>query len=869
MLCTLYWRYSVALPWVLALLATTAVVLVFLYLPPLRRMSGGLRWLMPLLRLFAMGALVVSILRPVISRPRNDRERGPVLVLLDNSRSMGVVDTGRAPGQWVAIAAALGRLPGSLRDTDLQEVQHTCDRLSLLADDVARARAERDYAKLSGGSVESATLRLNQKIHELQSTAHDAADSAAKFAHGESLERSLAYLSSAPAGTDQEVWLDHLAERAHAAATDAEQDRITNDSALYRSDVTVRDACEPLQSMSRLELSRTVAMDNTAGLASRLGPDVPVVVYTVGNRTAPVPASVLHASESAGAIAADGDSTNLTTGIHSALASLGNTPVRAIVLFSDGRQVDADSPQVPVTGVPVFTFGAAARSGLRDLTITDVSLPSAVYVGETIDVRVLVRAIGLTGQSTVITLQNDGNTQSRVLKIGDDRPMPVDFKWTAKTGGAQRLVVEAARLPGELSLVNNRVERWVKVFTRKSRIGIAASGDGQDVEIARRAISATPWAELTQVAVGNTGKIPWSPGQISQMDVVLLSGIRANAFSPQQWDAIARLSEESGGSVILAPADNGSLGDTNPVLAKLLPFARSGSVGWRIWPTDHGGFQLGPAAGVHALDFGDSGDAFWPTLAPVSRYLPIAPLKQGVRTLLVESESGTPVLTESRLGRGRVFCIGTNETWRWRASNPEYPERFWGQLLRYASSDPYQAHDGAVSLDADHIAVTPGRPIRLRVRIAAGSRDPASVKALLFLDGKLISQRPLISTGFKGSGIFETTVADLPEGDYEIQADAGLTLGRPRIPLHVHPSSEAEMVDLSGDEGWLRRLAESGGGQYFRFDQTGQLPQRLLDLPVDLSHPVELSLWDSQYLYALVLGCFAAEWGLRKRFGLA
>jgi hypothetical protein len=34
-------------------------------------------------------------------------------------------------------------------------------------------------------------------------------------------------------------------------------------------------------------------------------------------------------------------------------------------------------------------------------------------------------------------------------------------------------------------------------------------------------------------------------------------------------------------------------------------------------------------------------------------------------------------------------------------------------------------------------------------------------------------------------------------------------------------------------------------------------------------HPIEIRLWDSTYLFVFVVGCFAAEWALRKRLGLA
>ena len=43
----------------------------------------------------------------------------------------------------------------------------------------------------------------------------------------------------------------------------------------------------------------------------------------------------------------------------------------------------------------------------------------------------------------------------------------------------------------------------------------------------------------------------------------------------------------------------------------------------------------------------------------------------GVGALLVERDSNSPVMTESRLGLGRVFFMGADETWRWRFKSGE------------------------------------------------------------------------------------------------------------------------------------------------------------------------------------------------------
>ncbi len=867
MVSAIYWQYSQAMPWVLVLLVVAGASVVWLYPPQLRQVPRPARWLMPSLRLIAVSAIIVSILRPVISRPRQQAERGPVLVLIDHSRSTGVVDVNRPLGQWVAVAAALGRLPAGVRNPDYQNLQRDCEQLSSAVENVVRARAERDYAKLSGNAVEAAVARLEQNTRDVTSLARDAGEHAARLPRAAALQRTLAYLSGAPAGVDAESWLDPLTERARTAVFQAEQARTAEDAELFQNQPEVQDACAPLQSMSRLALAEAVVTDPAAGLVHRLDPRIPLKAFGVGDRVTPIIIDDLGGPDRPSTLEPDGNRTDLLSGIRAALARGADTPARAVVLFSDGRQINADPTNgINTAAVPIFCVSTAARLSFKDVSITDATVPATAFVGEPVVVRAVVRAVGFNGSSTEVALLRGNDRFTQRVTFPDDRPVVVEFRLTFDQGGPQRLWIEAGGLPGEISVENNRVDRWIKIFDHPLRIGIAGV-PGQDPEIARRSLAQARWASPVELAVGNSGKIDWSPAQIARFDVLLLTGTRASGFGPDQWDAVSKLVTDQGGSVILVPGDGGSFDAKNPTLARLLPFARAGATDWRIWPGIRPGLRVTAAPGFHGLDFADPADSLWQSLAPIWRYVPITPLKQGVRPLLVESESGTPLLTESRQGHGRVFCFGARETWQWRETNAEYPERFWRQLFRYAGGEPYESRNAGVQLDCDPASVEPGRPVRVRVRLTSAGPDPATVKVRFVSDGKTVREITLSSTGPKGAGLFEAVVSDLTEGDYDVQADAGQ--GKPFTTLHVRTSSEDEMTDLSGDDGWMRRLAESTGGKFLRLDQIDQLPGRLNDMPADPTRPIELRLWDGPYLFSLVVGCLTIEWGLRKRFGLS
>jgi len=67
----------------------------------------------------------------------------------------------------------------------------------------------------------------------------------------------------------------------------------------------------------------------------------------------------------------------------------------------------------------------------------------------------------------------------------------------------------------------------------------------------------------------------------------------------------------------------------------------------------------------------------------------------------------------------------------------------------------------------------------------------------------------------------------------------------------------------------MRRLTESTGGAAMTLDELPTLPQTISSHRRTISREASFALWDSPYLFALVVGCLATEWAMRKRAGLA
>lgn len=896
MLCLLIWESLTNWPLVAALGLALSVAVLWLY-PGQIKGSGIGGFGAALLRWAAVVALGLSLLKPVVLRPRSADQSGAVLVLIDCSKSMSVTDPGRTPAERVALAAALGKLPPGARSDLGSALASSLDQLAARAEDVIGAQADVDYARVSGRGIAEKQARLHEMIHRYTAGVHNIAERTALARQGTELSQRLKELEVVPASSPSDGWVGQLRSRiarAHLAAVGFQS---VADESLYKSDATVRAVCDGVAKLSRLTLAEQALFGPGSGLIARINPDGPVSVLSIRQGLHPLPFA-RGGKPLLGTVAADGNDTDLTGALTAALSGPSHGPLRAVVLLSDGRQVggrrDLISSLHP-SGVPVFTVGVAPEH-TPDVSITSVILPTtSAFPGETLEGDVLVRrqedvrppaelhvttAAGEQIEHLVERPQRGGRER------GDDSVAHFAVPIAPPSGEpAERIVFSVPPEPGEATTENNRVERWIKVSADRLKVAVCTAAPSWDFQYLRGALSRRPWVRLeSEILDPERPRLSMTREDILDHDLMILSDLPVDALDVNQWDAINTLVSARGGSVILIAGTNYPLADyaRQPIARLLLPFQTfdRAKLSWKQWPGELPAFHfiptpIGEREALRLREDPDTGSRAWEELPGVYRYLqlPEKDLWPGVQKLLLESSSNAPVLTERKLGAGRVFFLGLNETWRWRLKNGERDaDRFWRQLIRYAAGEPYAASNGPISLDIDKVAIAPGEVVHVRARSRGGrsSRDNAASCSLDIVRGsKAISTRLLRATG---GGQFAGDVSDLPEGDYRLRLRGTAADGSDvavQLPLRVAASSEAEMRDISGDPSMLARIARASGGQYLPIEQIDRLPERMAALADSESQYVRHPLWNSPLLFLFVLACFAGEWALRKRLGLA
>ena len=226
-----------------ALIAVLATA--WLYGTQVKAVRRPWRWLMPLLRMTAFVALSIALLQPTMLRPRTVEEAGAVVVLVDTSRSMGIVDAARTPAQRVALADTLGKFPADLRPQPSATMGAAVNGLRQLVEAAIRARNEFDYAAIAGRNVDAASARLKMWIQKLRATA-------VQLSPAKPLKDQIdALADDAPLEA-----LEEVAKKIDAAADDLTSSQSAADEALYNANAVVHTAADAVGALSRSELAR-------------------------------------------------------------------------------------------------------------------------------------------------------------------------------------------------------------------------------------------------------------------------------------------------------------------------------------------------------------------------------------------------------------------------------------------------------------------------------------------------------------------------------------------------------------------------------------------------------------------------------------
>lgn len=578
-------------------------------------------------------------------------------------------------------------------------------------------------------------------------------------------------------------------------------------------------------------------------------------------------------------------------------------PIGAIVVLTDGRSTDRLSPAVlrrlESERVPVFAVPLGSPDPVRSVALDRVEHAAIAFAQDTVSVRARVAWSGQppVGAEVELVDRATGEVLDRATLETADDPESDHAAWVtlvASPPGPGRMDLEArVRATGDdIDPDDNSEGVAIEAIERPLRVLYVDGGPRWEHRYLKNLLLREPSIDASVLLLasgrqyaqeGDTliPKLPRSPEEWDEYDVVILGDVSGELFGAEQLANLAEHVATRGAGVLWMAGPGATPGTWLETPASpLLPMRAAPGAG-RSEPVTASATPEADRLGVLRTDetgrawddrLSDPG-AGWTRLQWSQAIAPEA-IKPGVSVLGtasgVVSGEESPLVMSMRFGSGRSVYVATDEIWRWRYGRGEtIPERFWVPLIRMLArgrvesalgagvlrvrpDQPLPGTPGVIELEVFDQGVIDQMPERVRARVvrADGRREEIELRGEgATRTGEWVPDAP---------GSFTVELIDGPAELLALSTDARV----------IEPGDER--ADLNTDHPFLAGLAERTGGRTVSPGETDRLGEWIPNRSrVHAGTPIIETLWDRWGVLLGLLALLTVEWVGRRLTRLA
>jgi hypothetical protein len=595
--------------------------------------------------------------------------------------------------------------------------------------------------------------------------------------------------------------------------------------------------------------------------------------------------------------------THINDGLRQLVTETSDLPVGAVVLLSDGSENSLDgSGDLALETIhalrnrrlPVHTVGFGNAQAAHDIELNDVRVTSRAMTGSRIPATVSFHQTGYAGSKAILAIRDGDKTlDSREVTLGADGATQVEtIFFSPGDAGVKSLHFSLGPLANEENVANNAVTRLVGVTDDKRRILYVEGEPRWEYKFIRRAEDDDKIVQVASMLRTTENKIyrqgindpkelengfPVRPEDLFGYQGIILGSVEAGYFTPLQQELLREFVDRRGGGLLFL-GGRFSLGDGGwggsslvDLLPTYLPSSRS------TFHRDPATVELTAAGSdspiTRLMDDPAKNIDRWKKLTYLMDYQEAGTAKPGA-AVLIQMNAGArklPLLVTQNYGRGRTAVMATSGTWRWQMSQPlgdTAHDVFWKQLLRWLVLDS----PGQVMVTAANHTLMDDGHIELSANVRDKEYQPApDAKVTAHLIGPNgISVMLDMTPAADKPGVFHATwTADKP-GSYlaEVTAAKGSQeLGSDTFPFERIDGVAENFHTLQNRE-LLEKLATETGGRYWRPDELSRLPNEISYSDAGISVRDIKELWNMPVVFLWLLLLMAAEWLLRRKWGV-
>ncbi len=372
------------------------------------------------------------------------------------------------------------------------------------------------------------------------------------------------------------------------------------------------------------------------------------------------------------------------------------------------------------------------------------------------------------------------------------------------------------------------------------------------------------------------GGFPKTAEELFKYRAVIIGDVEAGFFTPDQMSLLQRFVSERGGGFLMhggaesfidGKFDRTAIGDLLPIYLDQPAAAPAGDLHLNL--TREGWLQ--PWARLRDNEPDEKkrlGEL--PNFLIFNRSGAVKPAAMVVATV-TDGQTQYPALVTQRFGRGRTAALLVGDLWHLGLGDEERQkdlQKAWRQIVRWLVADvPEQIELRAEPQPGEEV-------VPLQVRAHTSSFDPLDNASVTLKVTPLGATQPITLTATPSTsepGLYEASYVPHDTNGYRVEAtvtdENGAVAGRAKTGWTTDLTGE-ELRSLAANRPLMESVAQKTGGEVLT--PTG-LATFIRQLPAKHAPITELwtqPLWHTPAVFLLALGCFVAEWGLRRWKGL-
>ena len=694
---------------------------------------------------------------------------------------------------------------------------------------------------------------------------------------------------------DQRKRSEDIASAAVALGMVSLEDDTEADRTVMQLDTKQRQA---IASSSRLDLGKSVLTQSGRQIFESLGESLDVSYHAFGQSPRLISDNEVMITEDLMGLEAKEPGTSITASLE-AVASSGGIPPAGIVLLSDGidnaksQRSEVVLQNLGVRGIPVYTVPIGLTDP-DDVSIRNIVMQEVAYSGDKVPVRVQIQSKGYERRTArLAVLLNDRRVSSRIVRFaGGLQFEEVDFHVDVYEKGAAQIDVIIEPFDDEISTVNNRVSRSVRIVNEKVNVLYIEGNARWEYRYLRAILKRDPRINATFIA-SNVGpevarnspehieRFPNDREDAFQYDLVILGDVDASFFTDDELRLLEELIRDRGASLLMLCGPMYSPGSyTGTPVQAMLPVRFDTEAGWKkiaesVYPvlTREGRSSL-----VMTLENEvELNDRIWSRMAPMDQLPPLLSAKPGATVLAVLSDSTArdqsyPLVAWQRYGTGKCMSIASDRLWRLRyRTGDKYHWRVWSQCIQFMTLSRLMGEHKRIRLETDRSVYAVDGQCRLYAHVLDDSFDPVVQPVfevyVLSIDGgqakQLVSLRPDKSQ----PGLYEGYFAPPDPGRYRLEANENDQRISSTTEFQVADVRQ-ELIDTDMSLAHLQRIANLTGGASLGIRELSKLSSLVNDRLITTKVRSERPLWDNSLVALLLVALLGAEWILRRRYDL-